>query len=119
MVKSKQIVRLRGKKLKNGNISLFFDIYYKGKRSYEFPGLYLINDRKKDKETLLRAEHIRSKLQIEVVDGNYNIISEHKKHVNFLSYFKIIVNKKRKQLPVKVTMLNGTQQTIHSRIIII
>lgn len=39
--KVKEPVRLREKKLANGNISLYLDIYRDGKREYEFLRLYL------------------------------------------------------------------------------
>ena len=35
-MKAKEPVKLRFKKLSNANLSIYLDIYYKGKRYYEF-----------------------------------------------------------------------------------
>jgi hypothetical protein len=40
--KVKEPIKLRVKKLANGNQSLYLDFYYEGKREYEFLKLYLI-----------------------------------------------------------------------------
>ena len=44
-VKPKNFVRLRNKKLANGNKSLYLDIYRDGVRSYEFLKMYLIPEK--------------------------------------------------------------------------
>lgn len=44
-VKAKEPVKLRFKKLSNANQSIYLDIYYKGKRYYEFLKLYLTPER--------------------------------------------------------------------------
>lgn len=41
-LKPKEVVRLRTKPIKNGNLSLYLDIYYKGVRKYEFLRIYLV-----------------------------------------------------------------------------
>ena len=63
--KIKEPVKLRRKLLKNGNISLYLDIYQSGHRVYDFLHLYLIPehsnaDRIKNKETLSLANAIKS-----------------------------------------------------------
>ena len=65
-IKVKEPIRLRTKKLSNGNESLYLDIYTDGKRDYEFLKLYIIQERtKEDKEknaqTLKLANAIKSK----------------------------------------------------------
>ena len=42
MANIKEPIRIRRKTLKNGNISLYLDIYRNGKRDYEFLKLYLL-----------------------------------------------------------------------------
>ena len=63
---AKDAIRLRKKKLHNGLLSLYLDIYYNGIRKYEFLKLYLRpeltkGDRSANKETLSVAESIRMK----------------------------------------------------------
>ena len=65
-VKPKNFVRLRNKKLANGNKSLYLDIYRDGVRSYEFLKMYLVPEknnvtaRQQNENTLQAAEVIRS-----------------------------------------------------------
>ena len=71
-IKVKEPIRLRTKKLSNGNESLYLDIYTDGKRDYEFLKLYIIQERtKEDKEknaqTLKLANAIKSKRIVELV----------------------------------------------------
>ena len=70
-MKAKGQVRLRKKPLKNGNISLYLDIYCGGIRRYEFLHLYLIpertqTDRIQNSETLRLAEAVRARRTIDV-----------------------------------------------------
>ena len=48
-VKIKEPIRIRTKKLNNGNESIYLDIYVDGKRNYEFLKLYLVPE--KDRAT--------------------------------------------------------------------
>lgn len=62
--KAKEPVKLRIKSIKNGNRSLYLDIYHKGKRKYEFLRLYLIpehckEDHLRNRRTLQMAHSIR------------------------------------------------------------
>lgn len=64
MGESKEPVRLRGRKLPNGNTSLYLDIYIGGKRSYEYLRMYLVPektraDKEKNRETMRLADAIR------------------------------------------------------------
>jgi hypothetical protein len=53
--KAKEAVRLRTKLIKNGNQSLYLDIYHKGQRRYEFLHIYLIPER--NREDRIRNRH--------------------------------------------------------------
>lgn len=96
----KEPVRLREKVLANGNISLYLDIYYGGKRSYEFLKLYLVKastpiDKEKNKQTLQTALSIKAKRQIEIQNQEYGFTSHFKSNTYFLDYFqKMIVERK-------------------------
>ena len=65
VIKAKEPVRIRQKKLKGGCISLYLDIYYHGVRKYEFLELYLVPeqssaDKIKNTEIMAKAEIIKS-----------------------------------------------------------
>ena len=64
-IKIKEPVRLREKRLKDGNRSLYLDIYSNGIRKYEYLKLYLVpelTEAEKDinKQTLKIAEHVKA-----------------------------------------------------------
>ena len=64
--KAKQPIRIRYKKLANGNLSIYLDIFQNGKRIYEFLKLYLIPEadekaKAANKKTMELAETIKAK----------------------------------------------------------
>lgn len=70
--KAKEIIRLREKKLSNGNVSLYLDFYKDGKREYEFLKLYLIPektpfDKLQNADTLNAANAIKAERTREIV----------------------------------------------------
>jgi integrase len=72
----KEPVRLRERKLTNGNISLYLDIYSEGQREYEFLKLYLVAGRdpiskEANRQTLALAEAIKAERIIELQAGRY------------------------------------------------
>lgn len=64
-------VKIREEKKANGDISLYLDIYNRGRRQYEFIDLILTKDRSKNKETRRLAEEICAKRQLELSANNY------------------------------------------------
>lgn len=112
--KTKDPVKLRQKKLKHGNTSLYLDIYYKGIRSYEFLNLYLTKantpeEREKNQQTLQLALSIKAKRQIEIQNNQYGFHSNTlSKEILFLDYFKIVIERHRK----KETTLDNYKSTL-------
>ena len=90
----KQSVTLREKPLSNGNVSLYLDIYRDGKRKKEYLGMHITpnsknpSDKIQDKETLMRAEAIRSKRQTELYNNEYGFSNEFKSDTLFLDYYR-------------------------------
>jgi len=85
-------VTLRKRKNKDGSTSLVLDIYYGGKRNYEFLNELKLSpsnalpDRQKNKENLDLAKRIQAKRAQELSANDYNIQTEHAKKVNLLAW---------------------------------
>lgn len=99
MEKSKEPIRLRQRKMKSGNTSLYLDIYIKGKRSYEYLNLYLIPektraDKEKNKETLKLADAIRATRVVDLQNGRFGFDSGYKLDTNFLDYCRTLCEKR-------------------------
>ena len=63
-LKVKELIRIRERKLADGNISLYLDIYVKGTRKYESLGLYLIPESLPNaKATNARTKSIAEKIK--------------------------------------------------------
>lgn len=74
--KIKEPVRIREKKLRNGNTSLYLAIYVDGKREYEFLKLYLRPENTKqdkaiNRETLALANAIKAQRVIDIQQGRF------------------------------------------------
>lgn len=99
----KEPVRLREKLLKNGNISLYLDVYHNGKRSYEFLKLYLIKattpaEKEQNKQTLQIAQSVKAKRQIEIQNGEFGFASNFKSDTLFLEYFRNLCEIRKESL---------------------
>ena len=89
----KESVTLREKKLANGNISLYLDVYRDGKRSYEFLKLYITKasnplEREVNRQTRATAQAIKAKRQIELQNNEYGFNSQFKADTPFLEYYR-------------------------------
>lgn len=97
---NKSPIRLRKRKLLNGNISLYLDIYHKdGKRDYEFLKLYLIPektraDKEKNKQTMQLAQSILGKRLVEMQNGDYGFKSQFAEDTIFFDYYRAITEKR-------------------------
>lgn len=97
----KEPVKLREKKLANGNVSLYLDIYRSGKRHKEYLKLYLINattpiEREQNRQTLATAQAIKSKRLIEIQNGEYSFTHQFKEDTPFLEYYRQMVEERHK-----------------------
>ncbi len=75
--KLKEPVKIRTKQLLDGSESYYLDIYYKGKRSYEFLKLYHLPEissriKEQNRLTLETVEAIKSKRILEIIGGEYD-----------------------------------------------
>ncbi|KPK91123.1 hypothetical protein AMJ80_07675, partial [bacterium SM23_31] len=108
-------VTLRKRKLSRNRYSLYLDIYYHGKRYYEFLKLYLGKDNVSNKETLRLAENIRAKRQLEIQNNEYGFIPSFKRNLNFVDYFKKIADNKKHLRYYKAT-LNLLEQKVNGHV---
>ena len=78
--KIKESVKLRTKELKNGNKSLYLDIYFQGVRRYEFLKLYLKPEARANKldnqETMRLANAIKAKRIVDLQNRKHGFNSE-------------------------------------------
>ena len=89
----KEPVKLREKKLANGSISLYLDIYRNGKRNKEYLKLYLIDaktqaEREQNRQTLATAQAVKAKRTIEIQNGEYTFTRQFKEDTPFLEYYR-------------------------------
>lgn len=101
-MKSKEIIRIRTKPLKEGYRSIYFDIYFKGKRSYEFLGMFFVpehtkQDREKNRETERLVETIRAKRTLEFYNGEYEIGSKKESRVSLSDYISYLKEQKKNE----------------------
>jgi len=96
----KEPVTLREKALKNGNKSLYLDVYRNGKRKKEYLKYYLVPektpfDKEQNKQTLATAQAIKAKRQIELQNGEYGFTSRFKIDTPFLDYYRNMCEERR------------------------
>ena len=104
-------VKLRQKKTAKGRISLYLDIYHEGQRHYDFMKLYLekgtdSTTKALNKGTLVLAETIKAKRQIEINHSEYGLIPKFKKEADFVEYFKTIGQRKGRSVKIWKNTLN-------------
>lgn len=87
-------VTIREKKTKEGK-SLYLDIYHKGKRKYEFLGLFLTSDREKNKEVKRLANKVRLQRELELQYKSLSIQDDKKSKSDFFIWMKGKINNRR------------------------
>lgn len=97
--KAKEPVRLRSKRIRNGNHSLYLDIYTEGKRRYEFLRLYIVPEHSKEdcehnRRAWRLANTVKNRRIIELQNGRYGFIqSKIKANSNLLDYLDLFAQK--------------------------
>jgi len=102
---AKEPVRIRLKKLKDGNQSIYFDIYRDGQRSYEFPKLYIIPekteaDKEKNRETLKIANKIKNKKILELDNTEHGFETKadtERQKTNIVDYINTLAEKYKEE----------------------
>ena len=77
-INTKELVKIRFKKLANGSLSIYLDIYNNGIRSYEFLHLYLMpettpNAKIINRHVLSAANAIKARRMIDLINGKASI----------------------------------------------
>lgn len=99
MDRIKEPIRIRSRKLCNGNKSLYLDIYNDGQRTYEFLKLYLVPEKSKaekalNKETLALANSIKASRIMELQSERHGFSTLHSDEIFFFDYFMEVRDKK-------------------------
>ena len=97
----KSLIKLREKKLTNGNKSLYLDYYKDGVRTYEFLKLYLQagNDpliKARNKATYNTARTIQSQRILDIQQGRANILSPERRAIRFTEYYEELYKNRSK-----------------------
>lgn len=98
-VKVKEPIHLRRKYLADGSVSLYLDIYFNGKRKYEFLKLYLIPEKTKENKirntkTLQLANAIKAKKIVELQNNEHGFSNRGLKgKIKLTDYIKYIADK--------------------------
>lgn len=87
----KEVVKVRTKKLTNGNESIYLDIYSDGRRKYEYLKLYLLPGREnktKNKETMAFANAIKAKRIVEIQNGRFGFENSKKTNLTLMEWME-------------------------------
>ena len=104
-IKAKEPVRLRFKKLANGNNSIYLDVYSNGQRNYEFLKIYIIpehteNDKETNRQMMVLANAIKAQKIVEL-KNNENGFTNHgiKQKACIYDYIQKLADEKYKTRP--------------------
>ena len=101
VAKAKEPIKLRTKRLANGNQSLYLDYYKEGQRQYEFLKLYLVPektpiDKNTNAQTLELANTIKAQKIVELQSTAHGFsVKSGRSKMNVLEYITDIADKKR------------------------
>lgn len=108
-MKIKEPIRIRTKKLNNGNESIYLDIYVDGKREYEFLKLYLVPEKdritkNRNAETMKLANAIKAQKIVEIQNNRHGFSnSKNKSNIKLIDYIRYIADKDIEKTGRKVT----------------
>lgn len=93
--KIKEPVRIRFKKLANGNQSIYLDYYHEGKREYDFLKLYIVPektpiDKASNEHTLKLANSIKAKRIVSLQNNSHGFKTKASKKVNLCLFIQRI-----------------------------
>lgn len=82
-------VKLREKKMKDGQISLYLDIYHQKKRWYEFLDIHVNKTKptETDREKKRMATEIRARRENELIVSENGLMDKSKRKADFISWF--------------------------------
>lgn len=95
---TKEPVRIREKKLKNGNLSLYLDYYQEGERQYEFLKLYILAkpknalEKQSNQEVIELAQRIKAKRIEEALSGSLNLQSKNLSNTDFIKFYQAYID---------------------------
>lgn len=98
---AKEPVRLRLKKLANGSQSIYLDIYFNGKRYYEFLNLHLIPehsliDKEQNRQIAYRANQIKAERIIDLANGKVGKFNRRCGKMLFLDFMSLFYDEQEK-----------------------
>lgn len=102
-LKAKEPIKLRFKKLSNGNKSIYLDCYYNGSRSYEMLKMYLVPEetidaKTQNKNTLQAANAIKAQRLQDLYNGEAGLKkSNNAEKMLLLDWLDVYIQKKREQ----------------------
>lgn len=119
----KEPVKLREKKLANGNVSLYLDIYRNGKRQKEYLKLYLIDattplEREQNRQTLATAQAINPNASLKCRTESILSLANSKKILLFWNTIGRWLKKDTRILNLTETGVTGEAACVISKSIV-
>lgn len=98
---TKELVKLRTRKLATGRTSIYLDIYDRGRRRYEYLNLYLIPERSREdkninRETMRLAEAVQAKRVVELQNRRYGFDPTPSADVYFFPFMDALAKTKNR-----------------------
>ena len=101
-VNQQKIIKIRFRKVEKKGYSLYLDMWYEGKREYQFLKLYVLGKRQsyyQDKENIKLAISIRDKKELELIQDEAGFeLKSWKTKANFTEYYKLISDKTQREI---------------------